>query len=66
MLRIHPRHLAPDLCHRGARRWFAEHDLSWATFVSEGYDVEIIKATGDHFGLLVVERAEKEAANGRQ
>lgn len=53
------------MCARAARPWFARNGLSWSTFVSEGYDSETLRATGDGLALKVVAIAEAEAANGQ-
>jgi hypothetical protein len=50
-------------CASGARDWFASHDLSWATLVSEGYPVEVIEATKDSLATRVAKRARAEAAS---
>lgn len=64
MVKIH--HLrAANLCANGGRAWFAKYDLSWQTFIEDGYPVETIEGTGDAFGLQVAAIARQEAENGR-
>lgn len=55
------------MCGRSARPWFARQGLSWDVFITQGYDAEIIRATGDGLALKVVaiaEQREREAPNG--
>lgn len=54
---------AARMCGRAARPWFARNGLSWDTFVSEGYDAEVLRATGDGLALKVIAIAEAEARN---
>lgn len=53
---------AAGLCARGAKKWFDRHDLDFRTFLTTGYPVEVIEATGDELGHKVaqVSRAEAE------
>lgn len=53
-------------CNRGARDFFARHGLDWRAFLASGIDADRLTATGDAMALKVVERAKKEAGNGRQ
>lgn len=55
---------ALGLCGRGCRPWFARVGLSWNTFVSEGYDSEVLRATGDPMAAKVAALAEAEAKGG--
>ena len=64
-VRVTINHLrAAKMCGRAARPWFAAHDLSWDTFVTEGYDSEVLRATGDGLALKVIAIAEAEASHG--
>lgn len=49
------------MCSRGARDFFARHNLDWKKFLAEGLDSDLIEATGDAMALEVV----KVAKNGR-
>lgn len=59
-----------NYCASGTRAWFERYGLDYTDFLKNGIDAERILAVGDHFGLVVVERARaeeqqlKEAANG--
>jgi hypothetical protein len=65
-VRVTVNHLrAAHMCGRGARPWFARNGLSWDVFITEGYDSDILRATGDALALKVVALAEAEAANGQ-
>lgn len=55
---------AAGMCARAARPWFPRQGLSWSTFVSEGYDSETLRATGDGLALKVIAIAEAEARHG--
>lgn len=48
---------AARMCSRGARAFFARHDLDWQTFIKDGLPAEVIAATGDAMALQVVEVA---------
>lgn len=52
---------AARMCSRGARAFFARHNLDWQTFIKDGLPAEVIAATGDAMALQVVE-----AARGRK
>lgn len=45
------------MCSRGARAFFARHNLDWQTFIKDGLPAEVIAATGDAMALQVVEVA---------
>jgi len=49
------------MCSRGARDFFARHDLDWQKFLSEGIDAKLLEETGDAMAIEVV----KVAKNGR-
>lgn len=49
------------MCSKGARDFFARHNLDWQKFLAEGLDSDLIEATGDAMALEVV----KVAKNGR-
>ena len=58
---------AAGVCPR-AKGWFDEMGLSWRTFVTEGYDAEVLRAT--NHSLPVVERViaaaeRREGKNGQ-
>jgi hypothetical protein len=44
-------------CARGARAWFASHDLDWTDFVRNGIDAQRLLDTGDGLALILVEHA---------
>uniref|UniRef100_UPI0035B3155B hypothetical protein n=1 Tax=Paenirhodobacter enshiensis TaxID=1105367 RepID=UPI0035B3155B len=51
------------ICFRGARPWFRDHGISWADFVVNGVDAEVLIATGDGIVEPVVKAArEREGA----
>lgn len=52
---------AARMCSRGARAFFARHNLDWQTFLKDGLPAEVLAATGDAMALQVVE-----AARGRK
>lgn len=54
---------AARMCGRAARPWFDAHGLDWNKFITEGYDAEILRATGDALALKVIAKAE-ERTNG--
>jgi hypothetical protein len=59
----------PGFCRRGARCWFAAHDLDWNAFRHHGIDAAVLIATGDALALAVVDvaRAQQQGADhGRQ
>lgn len=53
------------LCHRGARAWFARHELDWLTFCRDGLPASALLATGDAIAARVVEHARQELQHGR-
>ena len=53
---------ASRLCFQGARPWFARHGLDWQVFLREGFEAEVLAATGDALALRVIAiAAEREA-----
>lgn len=48
---------AARMCSRGARAFFARHNLDWQIFIKDGLPAEVIAATGDAMALQVVEVA---------
>lgn len=48
---------AARMCSRGARAFFARHNLDWQTFIKDGLPAEVIAATGDAMALQLVEVA---------
>lgn len=55
---------ALQLCASGVRTWLAHHGLDVATFMTRGLPVDVLEATGDHFGLAVAAEARKRSAQG--
>jgi hypothetical protein len=55
------------LCARGARAWFAAHNLDYRDFLFNGMPVTRIEAIDDHFAQMVathVRNKHKEVNNG--
>lgn len=48
---------AARMCSRGARTFFARHNLDWERFLREGLPVEQVEATGDAMAIQVAEVA---------
>lgn len=48
---------AARMCSRGARAFFARHNLDWQAFLKDGLPAEVLAATGDAMALQVVEVA---------
>lgn len=55
-------------CRRGARAWFAQHQLDWNAFRRDGIAADILLATGDPLAAALVNAAthSTEPAHGRQ
>lgn len=53
---------AAGVCCRGARAWFAKTDLSWQTFLDDGYPIDTIRAQGCAIANRVADVAEARAA----
>jgi hypothetical protein len=51
---IHADMRALGYCNRGARSWFARHQLDWADFIHQGIEAEQLLATGDAMAEAVV------------
>lgn len=54
-------------CAAGCREWFAAHNLSWADFVANGIEEQLLAATGDELAHRVIAHAHamaEEQANG--
>lgn len=51
-------------CGRGARAWFARHNLDWSDFVLHGLPASVLLATGDALAQQVVAHARSEVGNG--
>jgi hypothetical protein len=49
-------------CARGARAWFARHDLDWSDFVVNGIPASVLLATDDALAQQVVDHALAEAS----
>lgn len=56
-------------CNRGARDWFARHQLDWSQFIDLGLPAPLLLATGDSMAEDVVaaarERIGSEVNDGR-
>ena len=48
------------LCMRGARVWFARHDLDFATFLQSGLPISQIERVGDGLSDLVCAAARED------
>lgn len=44
-------------CNRGAREWFARHQLDWSQFIDQGLPAPLLLATGDSMAEDVVAAA---------
>lgn len=44
-----------NYCARGARAWFARHNLDWSAFLRQGIPVAHLEATGDALALRLAE-----------
>jgi hypothetical protein len=44
-------------CNRGARAWFARHQLDWSRFIDQGLPAPLLLATGDALAEAVVDAA---------
>ena len=49
-----------QLCSRGLREFFQQHDLDWSAFLREGIPASALLATGDAMAERVVRIAEQE------
>lgn len=57
----------PGFCRRGARHFFATHQLDWDAFRHHGIDSDALLATGDAMAEALVKHAEHmEASRGRR
>lgn len=54
-----------NMCARGGRAWFEKYNLSWNTFITDGYPASVLAATGDVLALKVVAAAEREKTDGQ-
>jgi hypothetical protein len=65
---IHADMRALGYCNRGARSWFARHQLDWADFIHQGIAAEQLLATGDAMAEAVVavarNRVSSDTTNG--
>jgi hypothetical protein len=60
-MKVYVRHIrGAKLCTQGARRWFAQKELSWTDFLENGLDAEIVRALGDPFADRALAAAEAE------
>lgn len=48
-------------CSEGLREWCKCYNMDFMVLVRKGFDCDVLKATGDHLALAMVELAEKEA-----
>jgi len=53
-----------SFCVKGQRQWFALNGLDFRKFVREGYDSEVLLATGCQLAKDAVAQAEKRISNG--
>lgn len=60
---IHSDMRALGYCNRGARSWFARHQLDWADFINKGIDAEQLLATGDAMAEAVVAVAQNRVSD---
>lgn len=51
---IHADMRALGYCNRGARQWFARHQLNWSDFLNRGIGADRLLATGDAMAEEVV------------
>lgn len=49
-------------CNRGAREWFARHQLDWGLFIDQGLPAPMLLATGDSMAEDVVAAARERIA----
>lgn len=60
-MKVEIRHIkALGYCNRGARRWLEQHKISWQSFVKNGIESVILRASGDAMAIKAAELAEKE------
>ncbi|MEM1346820.1 MAG: hypothetical protein AAGI34_19880 [Pseudomonadota bacterium] len=52
------------LCRTGMVDWCRANGLDYATLMSPGYPVSVLRATGDPLALPVIKAAERRAAKG--
>ena len=52
-----------DYCSAGLRDWCKTYSLDFMVLVREGFDCDMLRETGDHLALAMVELAEKEEEN---
>jgi len=50
-------------CNRGARAWFARHQLDWSQFIDQGLPAPLLLATGDSMAEDVVAAAQERIAS---
>jgi len=48
-------------CNNGARRWFAQHGLSWQKFLADGYPASVLGQWGCPLAQKLIDEAEAEA-----
>lgn len=61
---IHADMRALGYCNRGARQWFARHQLSWSDFLNHGIGADRLLATGDAMAEEVVAVAKQRLLAG--
>lgn len=54
------------LCMRGARMWFAQHDLDFGAFMKTGLPISQLEQVGDALADLVCTEAREEAEENGQ
>lgn len=57
---------AAGYCSSGARRWFAQKNLPWSDFVTNGIPAETLDALDDHLANQVTAIAREEERRGKQ
>jgi hypothetical protein len=62
---LHRHCRALGYCNRGMRPWFSREGLSWADFLKDGIDADILRAKSNAMADRAIARAEEEA-NGQQ
>jgi hypothetical protein len=50
---------ASKMCAKGARKFFARHNLDWSKFLREGIDVSEIEAINDSMAMRVVDHVRR-------
>ena len=61
---IHADMRALGYCNRGARQWFARHQLNWSDFLNHGIGADRLLSTGDAMAEEVVAVAKQRLLAG--